>query len=537
MSERWIALALLLASPPAWAGEERSDQRIDRVVVFADRAEVTRVRVASCSDGKGEVEFSMLPSSIDERTLRAEASGRARAIGASSRVVPVGADQDTRKSAVQAELDKVRDRIREMRDGMKKSRERAALAGGYGAYFRGILDEDVRSAKPATDSWKRALDVVRGERLEAQKSAAHLAVELRKLERTEGQLVDRMAVLEKGRAPEARWVTVAIDCGQETRPEVRLSYVVPAATWHPEYDVRFQPDGDAKLGRGHAELVIAAVVQQSTGEDWTNAQILLSTAKPKLGVEAPYPAPLYVEARETTSERVMVQGTERREQLKEAVKAPAAAATAQIEDGGNVFSLTLPHRATVLSDARPYWMPVDVVKTSAEAKLVAIPKLRPHVYQVAELVNAASFPLPAGRAHIYRRGSYVGDTTLDYKAPSQPIEISLGIDDEIAVERKDVTEVNKGPGFLSVTKSMERAYRLRVQNRAASRVTIEVRENIPVSKSKEIKVVLVPEKTSPTPKIDAERGFLSWEVALDRGQSKAIDLSYVIKLPSNWEVR
>jgi len=70
----WVTTALLVALP-VQAGEDPAP--VDSVVVFADRAEVTRVAQATCKQGSAKVTFPLLPVSLDVRTLRAVASGRA----------------------------------------------------------------------------------------------------------------------------------------------------------------------------------------------------------------------------------------------------------------------------------------------------------------------------------------------------------------------------------------------------------------------------------------------------------------------------
>jgi hypothetical protein len=38
-------------------------------------------------------------------------------------------------------------------------------------------------------------------------------------------------------------------------------------------------------------LTVGALIKQATGEDWTDARVMLSTARPKLDAEAPIPGP------------------------------------------------------------------------------------------------------------------------------------------------------------------------------------------------------------------------------------------------------
>jgi len=199
--------------------------------------------------------------------------------------------------------------------------------------------------------------------------------------------------------------------------------------------------------------------------------------------------------------------------------------------------LTLPHRVTVVADGRPIWAPVDVVEGPAASKLVATPKLDAHVFQVVALKNPAAYPLLEGRVRSYRGGSYVGDTQLRYQGIGAPFEVSLGVDDELSVERQVIQEQDKDPSFLSTTKHIVRAYRTKLTNRAASGTeTIELRENVPVSKIDDVKVEIVAGQTSPGYALDRERGFVTWSVPLQRGEWHTIDLAYTIHLPDSWQV-
>jgi hypothetical protein len=55
--------------------------------------------------------------------------------------------------------------------------------------------------------------------------------------------------------------------------EIEISYLVPGARWYPSYELRVEGNGQ------RAELVMGALVAQSTGEDWPGAlELSLSTA-------------------------------------------------------------------------------------------------------------------------------------------------------------------------------------------------------------------------------------------------------------------
>jgi len=529
-------LSFLLGSlgSVAWAATP-----VDSVVVFADRAEVTRSGKAACKGGQATLDFAPLPMTLDERTLRASASGQASALGVTARVVEPEAADGNDVAALKREIEAVHDLMRAAEEDRTDVGARLALSNRYANWSKGVLTEEMRNPKPDLGRWGRLLDRVRAERKLASERSSELERQLRDLGRKEDVLQRRLARLDAPVTPEHRAATVVVDCKGEKAAKVSLSYVVPSATWRPEYDLRFLPArGTSKTGPGKVELTVAAVIQQSTGEDWDNARISLSTAKPRLGAEAPQPAPIHIWGYEASDQKVLVDAMEKRDKLSgPAGQTGGGPAAAELEDRGRAFSLVLPRRVSIKADGRPYWTPVDVTRGEAEIGLVTLPKLRPWVYQVVRAKNPAAYPLLQGRAHVYRGASYVGDTSMDYVAPGEPMELSLGLDAEVKVERKDLKRMDRSSGFLSSTRRLERAYRTRLTNNTTQPATIEVRESIPVSKVEDVEVDIVRGGTTQGFVHDAHRGFVTWTVQVSPAQVRDVDLAYVIKLPEDWDVR
>lgn len=527
-----LSVALLIASPTL-------SNTLDRVVVYADRAQVTRTGQTICLRGQAELEFTGLPAGLDQRTLRAQVGKDAEVIGVSSRIVEV--DRDRRDAQVQAMLDeiqKLEDQTRVLDDRLQTLQERRGQIDGYNDYMLTVLRGEVRAEKPDMNRFAQLLDKNRDERQGIAKTHTEIGIERRAIERQLDLLRRRVAHHQPGNIAQALNARVAVSCKAGARLDLQLSYVVPGATWQPEYDLRYFPKDSKKVGPGRVELTVGGVIQQATGEDWSQAEIVLSTARPRLGSEAPIPTALYVDGSEVGEQKVMVQATERRDAVagpgQRAGREPEAAA---LEDRGQSFVLTLPGRVTVLADGRPYWFPVDVTSTPAEAKLVTVPRLRPHVFQLVQLHNPAAYPLMQGRVHVYRDGSFIGDTTTEYRAPGEPMEVSLGIDASFRTERIDLFEVDRDARFLARDKSMRRGYRIKVRNGAKQTYPVEVRESIPVSKDDNIRVTIDKNKTSKGYSLDPLRGFVTWTLRPPPATEQKIDLAYTIKLPQDWQVQ
>jgi uncharacterized protein (TIGR02231 family) len=531
-------IALIIMASALGAIATQTD-KVDRVVVFADRAEVTRATSAPCEGGAAKAVFAELPDTVDVRTLRGGTTSEgATAVGVSTQRVQLKESLDERVRTLQNDIND----LQEQRDALVRAgedaAERAHSVNSYGVYLRALASEEMRQAKPDASRWDQTLDFLDAEANTLVAQAVTRAAELRVIDRKIERFNARLARLSPAAAPSSLQAAVAVKCGGAARVNVTLGYIVPGATWQPEYDLRWAAPG--KVGEGKATLTVAGVISQSTGEDWSDAELWLSTSKPLLGGEAPLPNPIYVHGGADETKKTLVQAQEHRADDLQGGKASggeSAARRVELEDGGKAFVLKIPRRVTVRADGRPYWFPVDDVAAKGRAALVAMPAVSPYVFQLARFKNPAPYPLMAGRVHVYRGATFVGDVDIEYRAPGEPMEVSLGLDEEIEIERKDLVNQNKEAQFFSGTQSIVNSYRTILKNRSESEVVVEIREQVPVSKMSDIKVIIDKEKTTPTYTLDAVRGHLTWATSLKKGATAQRDIAFTIELPQDWALQ
>lgn len=522
-----VAGAAVAAPPP-----------IDRVVVFGDRAQVTRIKTVDCNGGNARAEFFPLPESLDERTVRAEASGKALAVGTSLSKRPLEADRDEKVEAARAKLREIDVRIAALQATQRRRNARGTTIGGFEDYAEAVLSEQMRDGADLK-GWGQTFDRIRAERLRLTEANQTTALTLRAALRERSRQAKTVSLLDPRKAEHGRAVEVAVDCRGAAKATVRLAYVVPGATWQPEYDLRATPkNAKALTGAARVELGTSAVIRQSTGEDWTNAQVVLSSARPWLGVQAPEPRMLKLYARKAGKQKVLVSATEKRDTLKTGkARAPSGATSANVSDAGTAVTLTLPKRITIASDGRPYWVPIDSKVARGEVALVALPGLAAAIWQVARLDNPAGYPLLAGTVHAYRRGTYMGADALEHHGPGAPMEVSLGLDGQLRLERAPITDKEKIEGIFGSTRKLARAYEIVLKNGHSTAATIDVRELLPVSKNAEIEVDIVAKGTTKGYTVDKERGIVSWTVTVPAGGEQRIDYAYTIALPEDWKMR
>src|SRR5262245_51360385 len=154
----------------------------------------------------------------------------------------------------------------------------------------------MRNPRPDTASWGKSLAGLSARRAAQDEERRKLEVALRALRLEDAKLARQIDRLGGGGGARAtRTATVTVGCRGLGQVTALVSYVVPGAGWQPEYDLDFAPRARARVGAGTARLTVGAVVRQTTGEDWRGVRLALSTARPKLGAEAPRPAPLVVD--------------------------------------------------------------------------------------------------------------------------------------------------------------------------------------------------------------------------------------------------
>jgi uncharacterized protein (TIGR02231 family) len=529
-----VAGALPAAATPA----ARVDH-VDRVVVFADRAEVRRAATARCDAGAVAVLFPDLPPSFDPRTVRAEATG-GDAVGVATTRVEQAEAVDDRVRALQDELRGVDVAIGDRQRAQADDDERSRSFAGYGNWFRAAIGEELRAPKPDIARFEQLLSTMTAETQTRLTVGVARAAEVRDLQRRRERIVNRLerlgAVLE-GAGPRVD-ATVSVRCTRGATASVFLSYVVPGAGWRPEYDLRFASTSGKKTGEGTVALTVGGVITQASGEDWADAELWLSTAKPRLGGQAPLPSALWLQAAPETRGKTLVQQQEERAADlgaggNNAIAGPRAAS---LDDGGKAFVLKLPRRVTVRADGRPYWFPVDDVSGKATASLVAVPSLTGAVHRVVAFNNPAAYPLMAATVHVFRGATFVGDEALEYRAPGEPVELSLGVDDDIGLDRTDLLGGQRGSSFFSGRQTIAHAMRTRLHNRSNEDVVVELREQIPVSKTAEITVAMQNDKTTPGYALDAVRGHVVWKVPLKKDAKDQRDLAFTIALPKDWTV-
>jgi uncharacterized protein (TIGR02231 family) len=135
--------------------------------------------------------------------------------------------------------------------------------------------------------------------------------------------------------------------------------------------------------------------------------------------------------------------------------------------------------------------------------------------------------LLAGPAYIYFEGTYVGESLLDLAGVGDTLDISLGRDKGVTVQRtkrKDFSQrqVVGGKRVESV------GWEIAVRNNKAQPIDLVITDQYPVPVRSEIEVKL---DDNGGAQVNTEKGFLTWKVKVDPRTNQKWTFGYSVKVP------
>lgn len=287
------------------------------------------------------------------------------------------------------------------------------------------------------------------------------------------------------------------------------------------------------------------MVYQSTGEDWTDAVLTLSTARPS-GQSGATPV-------EPWFPRVEERGTSggAAEKAMAAPAAPAAQAygdavvdvepivvesrsrigNAELAQIGTTIVYKYPTPVTIRSGADAVRLGMDSQPIPVEVMAEAVPLYDSTAYLRAEGRNTLPEPILPGRATLFADGAMVGQTDLPLTAAGDKLRLGFGPIDGLRVERRLPEQTEGAKGLIRTASTREETATLRVENLTAETWPLRVVDRVPVSTQSDLSVdwSASPQPTETDP--DGKRGVLVWRSEIAPGATQDITLTTRLRWP------
>ena len=580
-----------------------SDCPVDNVTVFLDRAEVTRTIVfvppASNNQAKeGEDDDSPAAAHcvvLQGLTTEADSDSiRVKGATESTRLIrEVSYDvhhrkrenkEDQPRVAAAREAQKAaREELVTLRAKLKRVRERDTLVQGYMKSMLVTPTTGNNSSSSSTGGAAAAAGPAAGAGLDVvqkllefhQSQSNNIDEEVAALNQqiSEAEEKERTATAELrqcqagvGGTYSSHDVTILLDgveaaalaaASPEGAVALSMTYIVRSASWAPVYDMRVD-DLHADPTPKSIEVTYMGVIRQSTGEDWDNVALRLSTAATPAGRGAPplpptkmaqwapkyQPAPPAMSVSSMSNMIMPVQsrmaarsgGLRMRARM---ARRPERALSVDMDiddsdsesscdadeldsgpdtpgangskptskrTGASATTFSIERRMTIKSDNKEHKCTIGVVSCPATFTLFATPELEELAYIQARAINGGGLTfLSSSRVSVFLAGSFITKTPIKLTSPGESFIVFFGVEAAVKVDHRVVKDVATSGGqkkglLRGVTKSSRLVeYRTIITNGLARTMDITVVHLLPRAKSDKIVVTLLQPPRSSVP--------------------------------------
>lgn len=503
--------------------------KLQKIVVFTDKAMITKEATASVKRGENIIRISGITSNLVDQSVQVNLMGQSD-IGISEVVV----DETYLNKTEQPELQKLQTSLNGIIEQIKEGNNQISVLTN--------LNEFLNKVNPFPQSQKiTTADIeVHTKFLEKSLSTnldrkAAIEVKLKKLNEDKVAVEKEMANLGPNKNKSKSIVIHLLSGSEKNSLKFGFTYLTSSAGWMPQYEAK------ADYATSKIDFIYSAAIWQSTGEDWIGTNLEISTAQPFVYGNTPELAGWNLDI--YTPRAYMTKSIRKSEDMSAAPR-PVLMERAEVQEDVNLFkkteineentsfSFVLPRKVDIVSDGQPH--KILVTNSIAEAVMTyyTVPKLVQNAFLKAKLKNPFQFPLLTGPIGVFFDQKLVGTAALNETVlPDGEINLSLGIDEGIKIERKLQKKNTDYAGIFSKETKVAFEYVIELTNGKSKEVTIDLNDQFPISRNEKIKVEMEAPKSGDATIND--EGIISWKVTLPPGAKKSFPIKYSIAYPKD----
>ena len=483
--------------------------KIVAVTVYPEQARVTRQGQLEVSPGDLRLRVDALPAVLEVGSLQIDARGTAQVSLQPPHLTPTATDDgglQRRQAALTEQRHQAEDAFRSCKDTLSSLNHQQAFLESLAeqtaqSFAQGLSQQSMTLAHVA--EFSKFFDQT------YQQTAQAIVAQERRKHQLDRQLQQARQQEKQGQsaaiAPPYELI-IPLTVHQAGRLDIQIIYTVNAAQWQPVYELRLAAADTSLTINGLAEI------QQNTGEDWHQVALKVSTATAettlsvpdidRLPAPAPLPPPFKDKAPGAAATDSPAEVKSRSPVLEDTYRMlgalpgstipyaqPEAPGTNQAREQLAIarVEFTAPRPAMVPSNGQAHPVAIRQLELSSQLTYVVLPQRNCVPYLCTTLINAAPEPLLPGPAHVFRAGRYWGEQSLDYVAPGDAFQLSLGLDERVTVNR----QVWSPEPAAETASRQHRGYELTMQNPFSSPIDVRVIEQLPVPQNAAISPRLI----------------------------------------------
>ena len=418
--------------------------------------------------------------------------------------------------------------------------------------------EDFKSRKIEISEYADFKNFVEKSQLETTQKLIQLARKNRDSQPILVALENEMNLLKSQASLEQKEIHIELSALEASEVQIKAQYLISGASWYPIYSAWTKGPATS------INIQCEAIVQQSTGESWENAQFTLSTIRPNLIVKQPELNPWYVTASQLNNGNKTAQQTSsfsrgdnifqngnliglQNKQVEfnnsNAIYGDAnnlvitsnrafKDALRQIEERGTTVELQAQGTYSLLPNGKPIKMAISSADLKLNLHYSSIPALSKNTYVSGEIQNTSTTPFLPGAVRVYRDGSFIGKSQFSFIAEGEFAEIYMGLEDRIKVTRT-LDSKNSATTYFKNKKILKIGYQIDVQNFLDHAIQIEIQDQLPVSQDQEVKIKQLSIEPKPT---SQEKGICIWNISLQPKEKQSTTFEFQMEYPEGMKL-
>lgn len=512
--------------------QTKTESSIEHVTIFSSGAEIERTAKTSIESGSSVIWLMNVDRNIDPNSIRISGKGdfyitnyqwRSQYIEKE----PSKEDNDLLRK-YERELKRYEDSLREVQYDIQDltekqriiQREKNLLEINPIATGKTIGDS-LELLMEAVDYFREQLNEVNEINLELQRKMYDVNLDRDRLNKRISELRNLIAQLNPGNQNNVEQqfiIAVSVQSQKAQSIQLDFSYFTYDAGWGVQYEINASQKGKP------IELITRAQVWQRTLSDWENVKISLSTGQPTVDITLPVLQPWYlslVQPQRNYADRGSAPKSYDEAEVLDAVVIESDDVESNAYTSANAtttsqnfqylhYDIDLPYDISNDAQGTLIDLKEDVVEAKYEHLL--FPSREQYAFLTARVANLANYIELPGQAKLYMNNTYLGNMFLDPVILPDSMDISLGRDKRIRIERTMVKENTKNE-LIGSDQRVDREIQYRITNGYSSSIDVTVKEVLPQSRDGRIQVKVLDE-TEFNYSIDDLKGFIDWNVKL-----------------------
>ena len=525
-----LVLSVMMCSQLVMAQKTEVEpvSKLQKITVFTDRAMIAKETAFSVKRGENIIRITGMTPYLVDQSVQVSLMGQTEMT-----IAEVTVEETFLKETEQPKLQKLQSELNNLNNQIKDAISQMTAINDASDFLKRV-NPFLQSQKVTTTDMEAHAKFIEKSLSANFERTAVIQAKVKKLTDEKSALENELAILKSNKNKSKSIVIHLISNIDKSGVKIGYTYVSTGAGWSSQYEAK------ADFSTSKVDFNYFASIWQSTGEDWTDANVEISTTKPFIYGNLPDLSAWYLDLYtprfyKTKSAGLNDKLLERQVMMESVAAAPAPTENllkeTVVNEENTSFSFVLPRKVDIVSDGQPHR--VSIAKSNADAKYTwfTIPKLIQNAFLKAAMKNPFTFPLLPGSISVFLDQKLVGTASVDETIlPEGEMELSLGIDEGIKIERKLVKKNTDYAGLLKKETTVYYEYAIEITNGKNKEVTLDLNDQFPISRNEKIRVETEAPKGGATVN---EEGKITWNITLAPGAKKTIPLKFNISYPKD----